>query len=205
MAARLGVVVLGHATHLEHVGVRPARRARVLRLIRLPHLQPRHDAHQIGHDTIPEVDDVSRGAEEVVRAPALRHLVGIAAVGDVLALVAVLDLGRLATRVEELPVERHILLRAAAVDLDRIEAPRNRRLHVALVIDRLLDLLVAAAAVEVKAHLDAFAVTVLDESGHVGKALRVDGRRAVDVVHRPVDAEAAALPALVDADRVEAE
>ena len=61
----------------------------------------------LAHRVSAYVDDVAARPERGVRAPARPHLPGVAPVGEVLPLVAVLDDERLATPVEELRAERH--------------------------------------------------------------------------------------------------
>ena len=61
------------------------------------------------------------------------------------------------------------------------------------------------AAVEVEAHPHLLRSAVSNERAHVREALRINGRRAVDVVLRAVNAAATSFPALVDADRAVAE
>ena len=109
--------VRGAVPHLEHVRVRPAAGAGERRRPlgrRLGRLQEGDHRHQVGHDAVPQVDGVATGAEPVVRAPARPHLLRVAAVGDVAALVAVFDGERPAALIEQLVVQAHVLLRAAA-------------------------------------------------------------------------------------------
>ena len=103
----------------QHVGVRPAAG------LREPALCPLHRRLQVADDGRVRRAHVARRAEVVPRAPRrVRHRA---------APVAVLDEDRLARRVKERRVLVEVALRAAAVELDRVEAVVERRVDVALV------------------------------------------------------------------------
>jgi hypothetical protein len=77
-----------------------------------------------------------------------------------------------------------------------LKAEGEGEVDVAFVIDAVLSVLAAGAAIEVEAHLHAFAVAVIDQRFDVGK-VGADRGRPVGIMLRPVDTEAAAFPAFV--------
>eukprot|EP01046_Picozoa_sp_COSAG06_P044643 COSAG06_NODE_6050_length_3134_cov_27.352883_2_plen_323_part_00 len=112
--------------------------------------------------------------------------------------MAVLDQVRLPRGLHQASVERHVPLRAAAVQLHAVEVQGVQLPHVALVVDLERVTLAASAAVLVPAHFKPRGVAVLDEPGHV-RELGVDHGVPVRGVLRSVHALAAALPTFVDA------
>ena len=78
------------------------------------------DRHQVLNHTIPDIDYVSGGAEEIVRAPSGRHLAWITTICEILALVAVLDDDRPPCSIEEFCIPTHrAALSVAAVHHER--------------------------------------------------------------------------------------
>ena len=118
-----------------------------------------------------------------------------------LAPVAVLDGVALARLLHQLRVQRLVALPAAPVDLHSIKVKVVQRGNVAGVILEHLGALAALAAVEVPASDEAERVHVCHHGLCVGERLGVNRRTPVRSMLRVVYAGAAALPALVDANR----
>ena len=117
--------------------------------------------------------------------------------------MAVLDLEAVAALVHELCVEGQILLAPTAIELHGVEAVPHEGAYVTLVIDAPLDPFSACTAVLVKTHFDALVMAVLYQPLQGGK-LVIDRGSTIEVVLRVIHSLSATLPALVDANALEA-
>mmetsp|Transcript_99663 Transcript_99663/g.310434 ORF Transcript_99663/g.310434 Transcript_99663/m.310434 type:complete len:271 (-) Transcript_99663:99-911(-) len=202
---------VGEVADLAHVRVAPAAGARA----GLGKVGGVHRAVGLTQD-VPNVRaDVTASPEEVHGAEACLE------VGP--AVVAVLDAYRLPRGVEQVGPVRDVIGRAAAVDLDAVEAEAAHPLDVLLVVRRKAARLHAYAVVEVGAHLQPEGVAVVHHGLHVWEPVLPDPREPRLVVPRAVTSKAeagaggqggvdvlahaavAALPTIVHAHPVEAE
>mmetsp|Transcript_30145 Transcript_30145/g.76191 ORF Transcript_30145/g.76191 Transcript_30145/m.76191 type:complete len:458 (-) Transcript_30145:31-1404(-) len=170
---------------LEHVGVGPAAGPG----LRVRAVAVGQRGVGLPEDAVEGGADVAAGAEEVHGAGAgggVRHPV-----------VAVLDAHPPARGVEKRGEARDVSRGAAGVDLDAVEGHGGEPGHVLLVVSWRSTALHADAVVEVRPHLQAQRVAVVDQTSHVGKPLGVDD----GPTRRPVVPRALAAHALVDGAR----
>eukprot|EP00754_Rhynchopus_humris_P024891 Rhum_TRINITY_DN14919_c1_g2::Rhum_TRINITY_DN14919_c1_g2_i2::g.127350::m.127350 len=175
-------------THLQHVRVRPAARPRQRRIP----LRPRDHVVQAAGDVLPVRHDVQRDAVVVARAVRLVRLRRVR--------VQLQD-GR-AGGVDQLDKARVVLLRAALVHLDRVEAVVHDGVHVADVLQtlRVRAQVAAVVRVQVPAHFQVLRVDEVTQPLQVRELLQVDDRvaRSVVVPHAP-GTRVAEHPPVVDA------
>mmetsp|Transcript_26803 Transcript_26803/g.80360 ORF Transcript_26803/g.80360 Transcript_26803/m.80360 type:complete len:475 (+) Transcript_26803:116-1540(+) len=192
----------GEHPDLEHVGVRPAARVREVASRKLK------DGLQVADDRAVRCAHVARRAVKVPRAPGGGRLVRPAR-----APVAVLHhdggaAGRRRRRLDEVAPQLHVGLRAAPVQLPRVEPHLAHRPDVARVEAAVARLLFRAdAVVAVPACRQPEGVGVRGHALHRREALGVDERVALLVVVRiaSLAVPAARLPVVVEADVAEAE